>query len=299
MYACRLQIASVPFAKCKRVVCKLQACRLQFASRLFCTNFQPSKSKLFSMQIARLSLQIASVPFAISNRVLFFVKALTPFSPRITHPRAAKGWHGLPRVGSGCQGLAELPRSAEGCQGLPGVAGAAKGWQGLPMAVSGVPHHDGHTYQPLSSLRRSAAARKGKERNSLEAEARRIANVDFCLEVRFRKVRVNKFALITNSCIRGPKGWRGALSRPSSPPSFAHSIHPVWPMGTQYNARVTFTYFCAFVLLPFANNSITFAKRVRIQTGINGVQQPVGNNISDGLNEFKRSAEEFKWSTKT
>jgi len=57
-----------------------------------------------------------------------------------------------------------------------------------------------------------------------------------------------------------PQGGRGALARPSPPRSFAYSIHPVWPTGTQYNARVTFTYFCTFVLLPFAN-SIIFAKR--------------------------------------
>ena len=179
------------------------------------------------MQIARLSLQIASAPFANCNRVLFFVKALTLYSPRITHPRAAKGWQGLPRVGSGCQGLAELPRFAKGWQGLPRVAGAARGWQGLPRAVSGVPHHARHNHQPLASLRLSGAVRKRKERNSLDAEARRIIDVDFCLEVRVNKVRVNKFALITNSCIRGPKGGRGALARPSPPPSFAHSIHPV------------------------------------------------------------------------
>ena len=140
------------------------------------------------------------------------------------------------------------------------MARDAKGWQGFPRAVSDVPHHDGHTYQPLASLRLSAAVRKRKERNSLEAEARRIANVDFCLEVRVKKVRINKFALIKSSWIRGPKGGRGALVRPSPPPSFAHSIHSVWPTGTQYNARVAFTYFCTFVLLPFAN-SIIFAKR--------------------------------------
>ena len=166
------------------------------------------------MQIARLPLQIASLSFANCNRALFFVKALTPLSPRITHPSVAKGWQGWPRVGSGCRGLAELPRSAEGWQRLPRVAGAAKGWPGFPRAVSGVPHHDGHTYQPLASLRLSAAVRKRKERNSLEAEARRIANVDFCLEVRVKKVRVNKFALITNSWVRGPKGGGARLRGP-------------------------------------------------------------------------------------
>ena len=57
-----------------------------------------------------------------------------------------------------------------------------------------------------------------------------------------------------------PQGGRGALARPSPPRSFAYSIHPVWPTGTQYNARVTFTYFCTFVLLPFATG-IIFAKR--------------------------------------
>ena len=51
-----------------------------------------------------------------------------------------------------------------------------------------------------------------------------------------------------------------------SPSSFAHSIHPVWPTGTQYNARVTFRYFCTFVLLPFAN-SIIFAKRGKNTNG--------------------------------
>ena len=198
------------------------------------------------MQIARPPLQIASVPFANCKRALFFVKALTPFSPRIAHPRVAKGWQGLPRVGSGCQGLAELPRSAEGWQGLPRVAGAAKGWQGFPRAVSGVPHHDGHTYQPLASLRLSAAVRKRKERNSLEAEARRIANVDFCLEVRVKKVRVNKFALITNSWVRGPKG-EGRACAALSPalvcllnPSRLANGHPVQCSSNIY----VLLYFC-------------------------------------------------------
>ena len=66
--------------------------------------------------------------------------------------------------------------------------------------------------------------------------------------------------------MRGPKGGRGALARPSPPPSFAHSIHPVWPTGTQYNARITFMHFCTFVLLPFAN-SIIFAKRGKNTNG--------------------------------
>ncbi len=35
---------------------------------------------------------------------------------------------------------------------------------------------------------------------------------------------------------------------------------PVWPTGTQYNARSTFARFCTFVLLP-SPNSIIFAKR--------------------------------------
>ena len=196
----------------------------------------------------------------------------------------------MPRVGSGCQGLAELPRSAKGWQGLPRVAGAAKGWQGLPRAVSGVPHHAGHTHQPLASLRLSIAVRKRKERNSLEAEARRIANVDFCLEVRVNKVRVNKFALITNSCIRGPKGGRGALARPSPPPSFAHSIHPVWPTGTQYNARVTFTYFCTFVFLPSANH-IIFAKRGKNTNGYKRIRKTRGKQH---LRRFERVQAEHR-----
>ena len=45
---------------------------------------------------------------------------------------------------------------------------------------------------------------------------------------------------------------------------------PVWPTGTQYNARSTFARFCTFVLLP-SPNSIIFAKR--------------GNST----NEYKRS----------
>ena len=198
------------------------------------------------MQIARLPLQIASVPFANCNRALFFVKALTLLPPRTIQglPRAGRGCQGLAVAAKGWQSCQGLLRAARGCQRLPRVAGSPKGWQGFPKAVSDVPHHDGHTYQPLASLRLSAAVRKRKERNSLEAEARRIANVDFCLDVRFKKVRVNKFALITNSWIKRPKGGRGALARPSPPPSFAHSIHPVWPTGTQYNARATFTYFC-------------------------------------------------------
>ena len=175
------------------------------------------------------------------------------------------------------------------------MAGAAKRWPGFPKAVSDVPHHDGHTYQPLASLRLSAAVRKRKERNSLEAEARRIASVDFCLEVRVKKVRVNKFALITNSWIRGPKGGRGALARPSPPPSFAHSIHSVWPTGTQYNARVTFTYVLLYssrlLIVLYSPNG------VRIQTATNGVQKPNGNNISDRLNEYKRSTNQYKRST--
>ena len=91
------------------------------------------------MRMARLSLQIASVPFANCKRALLFVKAFTLFSLRITHPGVAKGWQGLPRVGSGCQGLAELPRSAKGWQRLPSAAGAAKGWQGLSAVFPTMP----------------------------------------------------------------------------------------------------------------------------------------------------------------
>ena len=128
-----------------------------------------------------------------------------------------------------------------------------------------------------------------------------------------------------------PHGGRGALARPSPPRSFAHSIHPVWPTGIQYNARVTFTYFCIFVLLPFAN-SIIFAKRGEstneyerstknlrettsraVQTSTNGaqtspsgVQTREGNAITDSTNEYKwstnehkRKTNEYKWNTKT
>ena len=193
---------------------------------------------------------------------------------------AAEGW----------QSCKALLRAASGCQGLPRVARDAKGWQGFPRAVSDVPHHDGHTYQPLASLRLSAAVRQRKERNSLEAEARRIANVDFLLEVRLKKVRANRFALIANSCIRGPKGGRGALARPSHPPSFAHAVHPVWQTGTQYNARGTFTYFCSFVLLPFAN-SIIFAKRGK---NTNGYKRNTTTQRKQHLRRPERVQTEYK-----
>ena len=241
------------------------------------------------MQIARLPLQIASVPFANCNRALFFVKALTPFSPRITHPRVAKGWQGLPRVGSGCQGLAELPRSAEGCQGLPRVAGAAKSWQGFPRAVSDFPHHDGHTYQPLASLRLSAAVRKRKERNSLEAEARRIANVDFCLEVRVKKVRVNKFSLITNSFIRPNDG--GARFR--GPPPRRCLLTQSIPFGHRAPSTMLESHlstFCTFVLLPFAN-SIIFAKRGK---NTNGYKRSTTTQRKQHLGRPERVQTEYK-----
>ena len=45
---------------------------------------------------------------------------------------------------------------------------------------------------------------------------------------------------------------------------------PVWPTGTQYNARSTFARFCTFVFLP-SPNSIIFAKR------------------GESTNEYKRS----------
>ena len=165
MQACRLQIARVSFAICKPAVFRKKSFPIQIFSFLFYAN-----CKACSANCKRALCKLHSCPV--------FVKALPSFSPRITHPRVAKGCQGLPRVGSGCQGLAELPRFAEGWQGLPRVEGRSKGWQGLSRAVSGVAHHDGHTYQPLASLRLSAAVRKRKERNSLEAEARRIANVD-------------------------------------------------------------------------------------------------------------------------
>ena len=85
---------------------------------------------------------------------------------------------------------------------------------------------------------------------------------------------------------------------------------PVWPTGTQYNARSTFARFCTFVFLP-SPNSIIFAKRgeyirvqmeyknlwettsravqkrvqtehTRIQRNTNGVQKPEGANIPSG-----------------
>ena len=176
-------------------------------------------------------------------------------------------------------------------QGVPRVEGRSNGWQGLSRAVSGVAHHDGHTYQPLASLRLSAAVRKRKERNSLEAEARRIANVDFCLEVRVKKVRVNKFALITSSWIRGPKGGRGALARLSPPPSLAHSIHF---FGQRAPSTMLESHLRTFVLLHSSRLLIVLysPNGVRIQTASNGVQKPNGNNISDGLRrvqtEYKR-----------
>ena len=179
----------------------------------------------------------------------------------------------LPRAGRGCEELAVAAKGLQTCQGLLRAGRGCQGWQGLPRAGMGCqglsavfPTMTGILTSRSRPCAFSSAVRKRKGRNSLEAEARRIANVDFCLEVRVKKVRVNKLALITSSWIRGPKGGRGALARPSPPPSFAHSIHSVWPAGTQYNARVTFTHFCTFVFLPSAN-SIIFAKRGKNTNG--------------------------------
>ena len=112
---------------------------------------------------------------------------------------------------------------------------------------------------------------------------------------------------------------------------------PVWPTGTQYNARSTFARFCTFVLLP-SPNSIIFAKRgeykrvqmeynklmgndipsgtervqtehTRIQRNAKGVQKPLEANIPSGTKgvqtEYKRSTNgvqkntsEYKRSTK-
>jgi len=125
MQACRLQIASVSFAICKRAVFKED---LFSEFKFFLCSF------LCKLQGSLCTLQACSLQIAI---VRCFLLTLTPFSRRITHPRVAKGWQGLPRVGSGCQGLAELPRSAEGCQGLPEAAKGGRGCKGMAGVSKG------------------------------------------------------------------------------------------------------------------------------------------------------------------
>ena len=68
---------------------------------------------------------------------------------------------------------------------------------------------------------------------------------------------------------------------------------PVWPTGTQYNARSTFARFCTFVLLRLLI-LLYSPNGVRIQTNTNGAQILEGNDIPGGTNEYKRSTPEYR-----
>ena len=166
LQAGRLQIASVSSANCKGVVCNLQGgcfsdnfCfQIQIFSFFFSFYFL-CKLQGFLCKLQACPLQIANVPcFLLKHSPVFHA------SPIQELPRAGRGGQGSAVAAEGWQSCQGLLKAARGCQGLPRVAGDATGWQGFPRVVSDVPHHDGHTYQSLASLRLSAAVRKRKER---------------------------------------------------------------------------------------------------------------------------------------
>ena len=82
---------------------------------------------------------------------------------------------------------------------------------------------------------------------------------------------------------------RGPLPRPRLLTQFI-------PFGQRAPSTMLESHLRTFVLLySFCLLIILYSlSGVRIQTATNGIQKPNGNNISDGLNEYKRSTNEYK-----